>query len=108
MRRGAVFAGLTAVQLTVLAALGLHGRYSVGEENRQRLQEKRSLVTALQLTDLAIWTEARYTRHPSQTDFFSPFQDFPSSFEHFPAGSILAPARNTAAGGAQPHASPEP
>ncbi|NOY52366.1 MAG: hypothetical protein GXP58_01965 [Deltaproteobacteria bacterium] len=54
---------------------------------------KRELVKTLELTDLAIWTEARYTRHPSQADCFTPFQDSPSAFEHFPAGSILAPGR---------------
>ena len=53
---------------------------------------QKELVHHLRLTDFAIWTEARYTRHPSQTDFFSPFQEFPSSFEHFPAGSVIAPA----------------
>ena len=55
------------------------------------MQAKRALVSRLGLTDLAIWTEARYTRHPSQTDFFSAFQDFPGSLDHFPAGSIMAP-----------------
>jgi len=49
------------------------------------------LARQLQLTDLSIWTEAHYTRHPSQADLFAPFQDFPSSLEHFPAGSLLAP-----------------
>ena len=50
-----------------------------------------AVARALEITDLAIWTEARYTRHPSQADFFSPFQDFPGSADHFPAGSIVAP-----------------
>jgi hypothetical protein len=58
---------------------------------RSELEAKKELVGRLSLTDFAIWTEARYTRHPSQADFFSPFQDFPSSFDHFPAGSIIAP-----------------
>jgi hypothetical protein len=49
------------------------------------------MVTRLGLTDLALWTEARYARHPSQTDRFSAFQDFPASPEHFPAGSIVPP-----------------
>ena len=55
------------------------------------LDTKKQLVQHLNLTDFAIWTEARYTRHPSQADFFSPFQEFPSAIEHFPAGSIIAP-----------------
>lgn len=52
---------------------------------------KNQLVKQLGLTDLALCSEARYTRHPSQADLFSPFQDFPGSFEHFPTGSLLSP-----------------
>jgi hypothetical protein len=56
----------------------------------EEIPQKQELVQRLELTDLAIWTEARYTRHPSQADFFAPFQDGPSSLEHFPAGSVVA------------------
>jgi hypothetical protein len=52
---------------------------------------RRKLAHQLSLTDLALWTEARYTRHPSQADLFAAFQDGPAAFEHFAAGSILAP-----------------
>jgi hypothetical protein len=45
----------------------------------------------LELTDLALFTEARYTRNPSQTDFYSAFQDHPASLEHFPMGSMAGP-----------------
>ncbi len=48
----------------------------------------------LGLTDLALFTEARYTRHPSQADRFTPFQEHPSSLEHFPSGSVAAPPRD--------------
>ncbi|MDX9713839.1 MAG: hypothetical protein RBT37_00250 [Dissulfurispiraceae bacterium] len=41
------------------------------------------------LTDLCLFTEARYTRHPSIADIHTPFQDFPGSFEHFPSGSMV-------------------
>lgn len=58
-----------------------------------QIQAKKDLVRELMLTDMAIWTEARYTRHPSQAELFAPFQDFPSSIEHFPAGSIIAPRK---------------
>lgn len=93
--------------LSVWALLGLgaalllaHGRITLGEDDA-RLAANRALVTSLGLTDLAVWTEARYTRHPSQTDFFSAFQDLPSGVEHFPAGSILAtPPHLRARGGA--------
>lgn len=60
--------------------------------DRGTLAANRQLVKQLQLTDLAFWSEARYARHPSQADWFSPHQDFPSSLEHFPAGSLIAPA----------------
>ena len=49
------------------------------------------VVRVLELTDLALFTEARYTRHPSQADFHSAFQDHPVALEHFPTGSIAGP-----------------
>lgn len=59
--------------------------------HRQRIEKEARLVEQLGLTDLCLFTEARYTRHLSQADRFSPFQDFPGSIEHFPSGSIVAP-----------------
>ena len=50
-----------------------------------------AVTRLLGITDLAVWTEARYTRHPSQADFFSPFQESPAAPDYFPAGSIVAP-----------------
>ena len=50
-----------------------------------------ALVAQLRLTDLALFTEARYTRHPSQADLHSAFQDHPLALEHFPTGSLIAP-----------------
>ena len=50
-----------------------------------------SLVERLGLTDLVLFTEARYTRHPSQADLQSAFQDHPVALEHFPTGSLLSP-----------------
>ena len=49
------------------------------------------VVANLELTDLALFTEARYTRHPSQADRHSAFQDHPVALEHFPTGSIAGP-----------------
>ncbi len=53
----------------------------------------RMLIQELGLSDLALFTEARYTRHPSQADQHAPFQDHPAALEHFPTGSLLAPSR---------------
>ena len=50
-----------------------------------------ALAAKLQLTDLALFTEARYTRHPSQADLHSAFQDHPLALEHFPTGSLIGP-----------------
>src|SRR4030042_6631801 len=55
------------------------------------LREKADMVKRLDLTDLCFFTEASYTRHLSQADLHTPFQDHPVSLEHFPSGSILRP-----------------
>jgi hypothetical protein len=41
-----------------------------------------------------LFTEARYTRHPSQADLHSAFQDHPLALEHFPSGSLITPPRH--------------
>ena len=51
----------------------------------------REMTSALKLTDMSFSTDARYTRHPSQADLFSAFQDCPGSIEHFPSGSVVLP-----------------
>jgi hypothetical protein len=55
------------------------------------LAEKRQLVKMLGITDMCLFTEARYTRHLSQADNFAAFQDSPMAFEHFPSGSLTLP-----------------
>lgn len=88
-----MFLALTLVQLVTLGLLLFQGQGEVKARLAQELPALATVVRTLQLTDLALWTEARYTRHPSQADRFTPFQDFPSALEHFPAGSIMAPLR---------------
>ena len=56
-----------------------------------RLQEKSKMVKKLGITDLCLFTDARYTRHPTLADLNTPFQDYPMSFEHFPSGSLIPP-----------------
>lgn len=84
------FLGFIVAELLLLAVFFWDGEKSI-ERRKPEVTAKKSLVSKLQITDFAIWTEARYTRHPSQADLFTPYQDFPSSMEHFPAGSIMAP-----------------
>lgn len=81
-------AGLAALALG-LAAAALHTRAAAPRE-AARLAASAALVEGVGLTDLALFTEARYTRHPSMADLHSAFQDGPMSFEHFPAG-VFAP-----------------
>jgi hypothetical protein len=54
-----------------------------------KLHERAEIVRVLGLTDLCLFTEARYTRHLSMADLGTPFQDHPMSLEHFPSGAIV-------------------
>lgn len=65
------------------------------------IAQRRDLVAALDLTDLALFTEARYTRHPSQADMHSAFQDHPLALDHFPTGTLV-PAPRPGLAAAQP------
>ena len=78
------------VQVLLLAVLFSYGYYQRGAD-RPVLDETARLVARLGLTDLSLFTEARYTRHLSQADLHSPFQDHPLSLEHFPSGSLVLP-----------------
>lgn len=64
-----------------------------GAVSAERRRNGRELAQTLLLTDLALWTEARYTRHPSQADWFTAFQDGPAAPDHFPAGTWVPPPR---------------
>jgi len=90
----AVVGGLTAVLISLFA----YADFATENSGVRLYRLQSDLVRQLQLTDLSLWTEARYTRHPSQSDHFSPFQEFPGAGEHFPAGSILAPPPQTRTG----------
>ena len=60
---------------------------------RPALQRTAELVTRLRLSDVVLFTEARYTRHLTQADLHSAFQDHPVALEHFPSGALLPPPR---------------
>ncbi|MBF0318187.1 MAG: hypothetical protein HQL01_00070 [Nitrospirae bacterium] len=90
MARSKLFAWFIAIEAAVLIVFYLSATSEVSSRERE-MSLKRSMVRAMKLTDVAFWTEARYTRHPSQADIFTAFQDFPSSPDHFPAGSIVPP-----------------
>ncbi len=87
-------ANLALIALTIAA-----GSFGLTFADAARLRATRAEATAaaatlveqLGLTDLVLFTEARYTRHPSQADLQSAFQDHPVALEHFPTGSLLPP-----------------
>ena len=91
VRRSSRFFWFTAVELALLGLFAGHATLR-GRASLPELERKRQVVRHLRLTDLALFTEARYTRHPSQADLASAFQDHPFSLEHFPSGSLVAPA----------------
>jgi hypothetical protein len=96
MRKSIVFILFTTVSIALLALIAVHARYSQTASLPER-RERAELVRALQLTDLCLFTEARYTRHPAMADSFAPFQDHPGAMEHFPSGSLVTPPRSKAA-----------
>jgi hypothetical protein len=57
------------------------------------LRQKAAVVKNLGLTDLCLSTEARYTRHLSQSDWHAAFQTHPLALDHFPSGSVLGPPK---------------
>lgn len=90
MRKSTLFFWTLLTQAILLGLLLAHAAFSANL-SQGNLQEKAELVKILKLTDLCLFTEARYTRHLSQADLNTPFQDHPLSLEHFPSGSFTLP-----------------
>ena len=75
------------------ALLLVHSSYQI-QADQMLLQQKKNMVRDFALTDLCLFTEANYTRHITQADRYTPFQDSPLALEHFPSGSIFLPPEN--------------
>jgi hypothetical protein len=90
MRKSTVFLLVTSLNMVLFALLLLHGRIRQGETARL-LQPCCEIARELQLTDLCLFTEARYTRHPAMADLHAAFQDHPLALEHFPSGALVPP-----------------
>ena len=90
MRKSTVLFITQGVLLALVLALFVHA--AVATRNAaSRLEASLSMVARLGLTDLCLFTDARYSRHPSMADLNTAFQDYPMSFEHFPSGSLVPP-----------------
>jgi hypothetical protein len=90
LRRSAAFGLLVAMLagLGLLAGLDAARRHSSADA---RFAANRALARWVMFTDPALFTDARYTRHPSLADRHSAFQDYPLALEHFPSGSLVLP-----------------
>jgi len=92
MIRSMIYLSLILCLSGTIISLLFWSHFSTIDFINRELPAQKQLVRVLSLTDMALWTEARYTRHPAMADLFSPFQDHPASFEHFPAGALLTPS----------------
>ena len=82
-----LFILLILLEAATLAVLLTAGHLSSVRSGPAR-ERNRVLVREFELTDLALWTGARYTRHISQADLFAAFQDGMGALERFPAGAL--------------------
>ncbi len=90
MRRSGIFLGLLVLQLGLFLGMLVHARRA-GRVADPGVAACRRWVAELGLTDLCLFTEARYTRNPALADLHTPFQDHPTALEHFPSGTLVAP-----------------
>ena len=102
MRKSSLCLLLIGAQSALFLGMLLHARSQADRAQRLR-QNSLALVRSLGLTDLCLFTEARYTRHPAMADRHAAFQDHPMGLDHFPSGSLLAPPTFPS-----PHARPHP
>ena len=90
MRKSSLYLVLLGICGLLLGLMLIHATVQ-RQSDADRIDHMAAVVRNLELTDLCLFTEARYTRHLSQADLHSAFQDHPMSQEHFPAGSIAGP-----------------
>src|SRR5512138_2274882 len=90
MRKSSFFYFYFAVLLVLVGMMFVHA-YLRQNADLPALQARKEMVRQLELTDLCLFTDARYTRNPSMADLNTPFQDYPLSLEHFPSGGLIPP-----------------
>ena len=90
VRRSTAFFAYLGLMLALLGTMALHAEYQRLAAWSSLLEMKR-MVHEWRLTDLCLFPEANYTRHLSQADYHTAFQDAPGSLEHFPSGMLVQP-----------------
>lgn len=85
------------ITVSLLFIISLYFAYDAKRLNIQQKDNlvKIAIVKNYGLTDLAIFSDASFLRNLSQSDFFSPFQENPSSFDMFPTASLITPPHLT-------------
>jgi hypothetical protein len=89
-RKCHVFLFLIGTGAALLCLMFLHASIR-RQMDAKLLVQKSVIVKHLDLSDLCLFTDARYTRHPAMADRNTPFQDYPLSLEHFPSGAVMGP-----------------
>ncbi|MDH4272684.1 MAG: hypothetical protein OEW18_12000 [Candidatus Aminicenantes bacterium] len=90
MRKSTFFLLYLSLNLILAVLMVIHA-YSRQRAETVRLRANIEIVRVNGITDLCLFTEASYTRHLTQTDLHTPFQDGPFSLEHFPSGALVRP-----------------
>jgi hypothetical protein len=90
MRKSNIYFLYVGGNLLLLSLLFAHALYTRAA-TAPLLHEKSELVRTLKLTDLCLFTDARYTRNPAVADLYSAFSDAPMAFDHFPSSSLIGP-----------------
>ena len=74
-------------------SFGLPGVRQNSGEQAADIRLMQDAVTKFGLSDLALSTEARYTRHPAVSDPAVVTMDHPGALDHFPSTLFWAPER---------------
>lgn len=90
VRRSDIYLGILATGILALVLIFIHASRTVRADG-SFMRERELFVKRYGLTDLCLFTDARYSRNPSMADRATPFQDHPGSLEHFPSGSVMRP-----------------
>ncbi len=89
-RKSSIFLACLALNLAALAVLSVHA-IVCSREGADLFREEKQMVEDIRLTDICLFTDARYTRNPSMADIHSSFQDSPMSMDCFPSGALIVP-----------------
>jgi hypothetical protein len=90
MRKSDVFLIVLSAGAVLAVLMFIHVSLHV-HAGEAALRAQAELAGKLGLTDLCLFTEANYTRHPSQADMHTPFGNGPASLDLFPSGAFIMP-----------------